>query len=139
MNWGKGIIIAMAAFIGFILVLAITLMRHKVDLVNEDYYLQEIHYQDEIDAQELGFELSQAQVQVQPPFLSVHIHDDWNTKQVELHLTRPNDQRLDKSYTIVGTKTFLIPIDDLEAGNYTLRLECTISGKKAVQSTAITI
>ena len=139
MSWGKGIVIAMATFIAFILVLATTLMRHKVDLVSEDYYLQEIHYQDEIEAQELGFELSAARIEVQATFLSVRIPDDWNTKRVELHLTRPNDRQLDKSYIIIGTKTFLVPIDDLETGNYTIRLECTISGKKAVQSTAITI
>ena len=54
MNWGKGIIIAMSAFVIFILTLVFTLMSNRVDLTSDDYYKKEIGFQDEIEAQRLG-------------------------------------------------------------------------------------
>ena len=38
MNWGKGILIGVGLFMGFILFLVISLMTHRVDLESEDYY-----------------------------------------------------------------------------------------------------
>ena len=36
MNWGKGIIIVMSAFVIFILTLVFTLMSKRVDLTSDD-------------------------------------------------------------------------------------------------------
>ncbi|MEY3438013.1 MAG: hypothetical protein RL265_598, partial [Bacteroidota bacterium] len=50
MNWGRGIILAMALFMGFILFLVVNIMLHTVDLESEDYYKKEINYEQEITA-----------------------------------------------------------------------------------------
>lgn len=53
LNWGTGIILAFAAFIAFILyfvVLASTDQRANHDLVTDNYYEDELGYQQDIDA-----------------------------------------------------------------------------------------
>jgi hypothetical protein len=42
MNWGKGIIVTMAAFMSFILFMVFTLLSKNTDLESEDYYKKEI-------------------------------------------------------------------------------------------------
>ena len=54
MSWGKGIAIALTVFILFIATLVTIIIRQKVDLVSEDYYTQEINYQQEIDGINAG-------------------------------------------------------------------------------------
>ena len=55
-NWGTGIVIAIVAFIGFILYFVITMSTDKTysyDLVTDKYYQQELKYQQEIDAKKM--------------------------------------------------------------------------------------
>ena len=51
-NWGTGIVIAMVLFMAFILQFvyrASMVSKYEHSLVSEDYYKDEIHYQEEID------------------------------------------------------------------------------------------
>ena len=51
-NWGTGIVIAIVLFIAFILSFVyktIFMEEYEHHLVSEDYYKDELHYQEEID------------------------------------------------------------------------------------------
>lgn len=48
-NWGTGIVIALALFASGILYVVYRSVSEKVELVTEDYYSQELVYQDRID------------------------------------------------------------------------------------------
>jgi hypothetical protein len=48
LNWGFGIFILYGAFVVFILFLVFRSSQEKVDLVTEDYYQQELEYQEVI-------------------------------------------------------------------------------------------
>jgi len=51
-NWGTGIVIAMVSFMIFILTFvykSIAMDKYQHELVSEDYYGDELHYQEEID------------------------------------------------------------------------------------------
>ena len=51
-NWGTGIVLAFIAFISFIMYFVISMNTDKSldhDLVNEDYYKQELEFQNDID------------------------------------------------------------------------------------------
>jgi nitrogen fixation protein FixH len=50
MNWGLRITILYLGFIALILTLVFTSMHSKEDLVSKDYYLQELRYEERIDA-----------------------------------------------------------------------------------------
>jgi hypothetical protein len=93
MNWGKGIVIGMATFMTFIIVLVVGLMMNRVDLESEDYYKREINYQEEITAQENANKLeSKIELISNAEFLVVKVPEGEFTK-IEMHLSRPNDPK----------------------------------------------
>ncbi len=60
-NWGGGIVIAIALFMSFILYMVITMMtdkRYDFDLVVENYYQYELGYQDNLDARNRAAQLT---------------------------------------------------------------------------------
>lgn len=139
MNWGKGIVIGMAAFMTFIIVLVVGLMMNRVDLESEDYYKREINYQEEITAQENANKLeSKIEIISNTEFLVVKVPEGEFTK-IEMHLSRPNDQKMDKLFKIEGTKSFLINKKELEKGLYTVELSYMVDNKPCLQKESVTI
>jgi hypothetical protein len=139
MNWGKGIVIGMATFMTFIIVLVVGLMMNRVDLESEDYYKREINYQEEITAQENANKLeSKIELISNAEFLVVKVPEGEFTK-IEMHLSRPNDQKMDKLFKIEGTKSFLINKKDLEKGLYTVELSYMVDNKPCLQKESVTI
>ena len=60
LNWGYGLMLGMTAFIAFIMYFVISMLSSKKydhDLVVEDYYGAELHYQQDIDATKNAFAL----------------------------------------------------------------------------------
>lgn len=49
MNWGKSIVLVFVLFAGFIGGMVFWMTRQRVDLVREDYYQNEMEYQQQID------------------------------------------------------------------------------------------
>jgi hypothetical protein len=140
MNWGKGIIVALSLFVGFILFLVITLMRQDVDLVSEDYYKQEIDYEARIQKEQNGLN-NAAKIKIvnQKSFIIIQLPDSIDLTNVLINLKRPNDEKLDKSFKIEGTKTFMLPKASLEKGKYDLTIEYTINGEECLMKKAITL
>lgn len=139
MNWGKGIAIAMGLFITFIIVLTSTMMSKQVDLVSENYYQQEINYQDEIDAVQSGAQLEPIKSYVEDQFLVFRIPDSTAAKSIAVQLSRPNDSKLDQTFVIEGTKLYLFPLEQLKKGSYTARYAFSIDGVEYVQYADISI
>lgn len=140
MNWGKGIVIGMALFMGFIIFLVVNLMMHKVDLVSEDYYKNEINYGTEISALRNNDQLSsQITLESQTDYVVVKIPQESNFSGIQLILSRPDNEKLDRSFKIEGTKTFLIPKKDLIKGAYNVELRFDSSNKKCLKKDKIYI
>ncbi len=138
MNWGKGIAIALGAFVIFILVLAIKLMSTNVDLVTPDYYDREINYSQEMDAVQNSEDLKEKiALNSIEGYLAIRIPDDLNVKNLEVKLIRNNNDKLDRNYKIANTKTFLIDKKELVAGRYDAELLYTINGEKYMQKEKI--
>ncbi len=139
MNWGKGIVIGMATFMTFIIVLVVGLMTNRVDLESEDYYKREINYQQEITAQENANKLeSKIEIISNNEFVIVKVPEG-DFSKIEMHLSRPNDQKMDKLFKIEGTKSFLINKKDLEKGLYTVELSYLVDNKPCLQKESVTI
>lgn len=134
MNWGKGIMIGMGLFMGFILFLVISLMTHRVDLESEDYYKKEIHYEDEIQALRNADALNdKIKISSSDKFIIVKIPDSLEAEKIKLKLIRQDDENLDKEVSINGTKTFLLPTDDLATGKYLTELHFYINNQPYLQ------
>lgn len=139
MNWGKGIMIVMGLFIVFIGVLVSILISQKVDLVTEEYYQEEIAYQHEIDAISSGNELDALIVSQKDNQLIIQFAKNIEPDSVVLKLWRPNNKKLDQSYSIQGTELFLIPLKDLQQGNYDLKCEYWVGKNVSVQKKQVVI
>lgn len=140
MNWGKGIIIGMATFMGFILFLVISLMQHKVDLVSEDYYQQEIDYDTHINAvntynqskEKIAVKLTENELQLEFP---ATMQDD----SIHVQLKRPDNELLDMQLGIDGMPLAAIPLEKLHKGRYDLIVTGTVGKKDFIYEDVVTI
>ena len=140
MNWGKGLAIVLTLFIGFILYLAINLMRTDFDLVSDDYYLKEINYQDEIQAFQNANSLPfLIKLSITETHVLFQLPESIKYKNVEVNFLRPNDRDLDQTIKIEGTKTYTIEKEKLTPGQYDIRISYTVDNKNCIQKEEIYI
>jgi len=134
MNWGKGIAIALTAFISFIVVLVVILISQSVDLETEDYYKKDIAYQTEIASIENANALSNKPIiTMTNTHIIVQLSSGKKLDNVILSLNRPNDEKMDKRYEIKGTNTFTLDKKELTTGVYKMELSYDINGTSYLQ------
>jgi len=127
MNWGKGLTIAMILFIGYILSMVYMMFGSSADKVEEDYYQQEIQYEQRKVATENGFKFAK-DIQVNTGGKQVEIlfpeGIDFNAVEGTIHFYRPENASLDKKFSFSSEtgRIQLIPSSELAEGNYTLKL-----------------
>lgn len=140
MNWGRGIILAMGLFMGFILFLVVNIMLNTVDLESEDYYKKEINYEQEITAMK-NFNAVNSRIGVSSntEYVVFQLPEKSKITEVEIHFFRPNNTKLDKLFQVNGTKTYLVPKTTLEKGNYSIQLHFKHNQKPCLQKEEITI
>lgn len=127
MNWGKGIIIAMALFMGFILTLVITLMRQDVDLEIDDYYNKELAYNEQYNAQQNYMDgTEKITFNVTTDSLFVIFPKDLQTGAAKIQLQRPNNKQQDAVFDVQASDKVYIPTKSLPKGVF----NCTITGKR---------
>lgn len=131
-TWGHGIVVALASFIIFILSMLFLFPngQKNSEMVTDQYYEEELQYQQVIDAKKRADQLAEK------PFYSQSASgitlkfpesiSNSNTA-VKFVLNRSDDQNLDikKSVTLDANNSFTIPAAVLKGGNYTLRLMWT--------------
>lgn len=134
MNWGKGIAIALALFMGFIIVLVVKMVSQDVELETEDYYKKDIAYQEEITSMENALALTEKpSISLTETHVIVQFPEGLSFTEAQLNLKRPNDETDDRSYKIVGTSMFTLNRSELEKGVYKLELSYTHKDKNYLQ------
>jgi hypothetical protein len=138
MNWGKGIIIFMASFMAFILWMVFTLMSKNTDLESEDYYKKEIAYEQEIQAQRNANSAKEkVKVSENKEFVILQFPSKEKLDTVSVEFFKPNDQKLDKIFAEVGTKTMMVDKKKLQKGLYLININYQIGDKKLLQKEEI--
>ena len=138
MNWGKGIIIFMASFMAFILWMVFTLMSKNTDLESEDYYKKEIAYEQEIQAQRNANDAKvKVKVTENNEFVILQFPAEEKIDTVSVEFFKPNDQKGDKLFAEVGTKTMMVDKKKLQKGLYQINIHYQISTKKFLQKEEI--
>jgi len=135
LNWGHGLAIALGCFILFILFLIFIfpMGKQNAEMISNNYYEEELKYQDIIDAKENAAKLeaiptykatSEGMMVSFPESIKV---DD---NMVNFVLFRTEDSNLDvKKEVGLQHNVFLIPKKVLSAGSYTLKLKWTENKK----------
>ena len=140
MNWGKGIALTLGAFIVFIMYMVIQQMSTRIDLVSDDYYIQEMNYSSELKAinRDRGF-VNRPEVSQTEKHLVIQLPADFDLQKVSVHLRRPNNEEDDQQFSVEGTKMFIIEKDKLIEGNYQIVISYTIDDIQYIQKKDIVI
>jgi hypothetical protein len=127
MSWGVKITMLYAGFVLFIATMVSMSISQKVDLVSEDYYEQELQFQDKINLFDRTQALSnQLSWQVQKDKLTLDFPAQFRGKQTsgKVFFFRPSDAVLDKSMKIQADTltTKSISIKTLKKGLYKIQI-----------------
>lgn len=143
-NWGKGIALAIAAFMGFILYFVIKVQSDSTydnELVADDYYKQEIEFQQEIDKKQNTANLKE-KVTVETSQEGIQITFPQGLKPEEIKgkisLYRPSNQKLDFERPIsLSTSHLLIPKNDLVDGRWDISIDWSYQDQEYLDESTI--
>ncbi len=128
-TWGHGIVLALGTFIIFILsmIFYFTSTWKNSELITDDYYEEELAYQDVIDAKTLANQLPEKPKYIQDVtgiriIFPADINNSNTKLRIDLH--RAEDQKLDviREMTLDSQNSIFIPAAILAKGNYVLRV-----------------
>ena len=144
-NWGTGIVLAFIVFISFILFFVITMSTNKKyehDLVTENYYGQELEFQDEINNETNAQSLEQDIIwKKTSDGLVIEFPENLKANDITGHvfLYRPSDKHLDFETTIsLSNHTLLIPDKRLPGGRWNIKVDWQIDGNSYLYKKEIT-
>ena len=136
-NWGTGIVIAIVAFMGFILYMVITMSTDKkfsYDLVTEKYYQQELGFQDEINAEKNALELKEkVTVKRTEKGLKIEFPKEFSPEEIKgkVFLYRPSNKQLDFEIPISISNTYLlVPEKRLLDGRWNINISFKYNNKE---------
>lgn len=128
-TWGHGVIVALGAFICFILFMIFLFPngQKNSELITDNYYEEELAFQDVIDAKKRADSLAEKpQYSQAQDGIKITFPKDINNgnSKIRFHLFRTDDQTLDvkKDMILDANNAFLIPEKVLVKGNYTLKV-----------------
>ena len=126
-NWGTGIVIGLILFMGFILAMVFMMStdkKYNYDLVTDEYYKEELKFQEEIDAENNSLLLSEKVRILRKPegLLLIFPKEVAENKIIgTVNLYRPSNKRLDFKIPLELSKSeLLIPKDQLLDGRWNI-------------------
>ena len=133
MNWGKGLAISLIAFAAMMAAFGIASARRTETLVTENYYAEELRYQDRINAQVRARALSApVRITVGEDRVRIQFPGEMTGKMItgQLRLLRPNDARADRELALSADPegSFVSQALGLWPGRYDATLEWQVGG-----------
>ena len=134
-NWGTGIVLAIAVFMGISISVGIFMMKQDVNLVSDDYYDKEIKYQQQIERIERTNKLEKENIiSYKGSVVTIELPLKFSSKTVEgeVHFYRPSDATSDLKIplSIDSSGIQIIPVSALEKGLWTIKVDWLILGKE---------
>ncbi|HMC01080.1 MAG TPA: FixH family protein [Flavobacteriaceae bacterium] len=135
-NWGTGVVIAFIGFISFIMYFVINMNINKKydhDLVTEDYYKEELQFQNDIDKQKNGNNLTE-NIYWKKTEEGIILNFPKTLKANEItgkvFLYRPSNKQLDFEIPLsLSNQYLLIPDKRLLDGRWNIKVDWQYNGK----------
>ena len=134
-NWGTGIVLAFIGFIGFIMYFIITMNindKYDHDLVTEDYYGEELAYQNDIEKLKNAKDLIEnISYEKTTEGLKIRFPKNLDFKKItgKMFLYRPSNKQLDFESKISLSNTYLlIPDNRLVDGRWNIKIDWQYNG-----------
>jgi hypothetical protein len=136
-NWGTYIVIAFALFISFIMYFVIKVQsdsKYDNDLVVEEYYKHDAHFQDEMNRIQNAHDLKvKPIITVISNGVTVVFPNDFSPKEIkgQVNLYRASNKKFDFQVPLNfnQTATLLIPKDKFVGGEWKVNMEWQYKGK----------
>jgi len=135
-NWGTGVIIAFIGFISFIMYFVINMNINKKydhDLVTDDYYKEELQFQNDIDKEKNGNNLTENITwQKTNEGLLLNFPKTLKAENItgNVFLYRPSNKQLDFEMTLsLSNQYLLIPDNRLLDGRWNIKVDWQYNGK----------
>ncbi|QOG01683.1 FixH family protein [Flavobacterium sp. MDT1-60] len=136
-NWGTGIVIAFALFMTFILYFVFEVQsnsKYDNDLVVEEYYKHDSHFQEEMARIQNAHDLQQKpSIVYNEQGVKVAFPANFESDKIKgnILLYRPSNKKFDFNTQITLTNsTLLIPKDKLVKGRWDVNMEWQYNGTK---------
>ena len=143
MNWGHKLTLGIVAFMGFIIFLVVSTSLVSTDLVTDDYYEQELKYQDRIDAEENTAGLNgEFVVSSSGDMITIQLPSDFYNLEVigSAHFYRPDNADLDRLFKLRRNSLELsVPKSKFKSGTYVLKISCEVDGKDYYHSEELSL
>ncbi|MCG2794191.1 MAG: FixH family protein [Weeksellaceae bacterium] len=129
LNWGHGLAIALGCFIVFILFLIFIfpIGKQNAEMVSDNYYEEELQYQDIIDAKNNAAKLAQiptCKASSEGILITFPEGSKVDNNTANFILFRTDDSNLDvKKEATLQHNLLLIPAKVISKGSYTLKLK----------------
>jgi hypothetical protein len=127
--WPYAIMGWFAIFITGIVTWIVYASHQRMDLVNSDYYSQEILYQNRIDAKARATGKADVAYDTVKQLITIQIPDAQNISQGEVHFYCPNNAKLDHNVKLaLNAGTQQLDSRSLRAGLWKVRLHWKVEG-----------
>jgi hypothetical protein len=142
-NWGVRITGLYLGFVAIIVTLVVGSARQSFDLVSEDYYQQELAYQDVLDAGKNQTLLSvPVQVHANETILTIDFPAEFQGQMLtgKVHFYSPVNSAWDKVIPInSSSNTMTVNRSDLKNTRYSIKINWTANGKAYYQESEINL
>jgi len=145
-NWGTGIFIAFATFMGFILTFVFLVQsdsKYDNELVVEDYYKYETGLQKKLNKEENAISLAdKIQLEQNKNGLRIQFPKTFDFKKItgKVSLYRPSSQKLDFEIPIsLSSSDLLLPKSDLAGGRWDIIVDWEFNGVGYLDKKQLTI
>jgi nitrogen fixation protein FixH len=138
--WPHAIICWFALFITAIVVWIVYASRQRMDLVNSDYYAQEILYQNRIDAAARAHGKAELAYDAAKQLITIQIPDAQKISDGEIHFYCPNNAKLDHTLKLaLNAGTQQLDSRSLRAGLWKVRVHWKADGADFYSDKSIVI
>ena len=133
MRFRNGIIIAMIAFVAFIVTLAVMINSKNTELISEDYYLKEKLFNDDYDAQQRAVNhKNPIKLIKRQALICFENQSDLAIEKIELAFVRMNDGKADFNLKNQDVPACILS-DKLKKGNYQIQIRFEVRNQTYLQ------
>lgn len=146
MSWGWKIVVLYSAFVIMTLSMVVYFMGQKVDLVADDYYKQEIEYQNQIDKisntkalnEPIGYEYISKNRTIKLRFPQTHLNAELKGK---INFYRPANADEDRAFDIrpEASGEQIISVSAMNKGLWKIKISWTSGGKAFYDEKVVTL
>lgn len=143
MNWGNKLLVTFIVFGAGMTYLVYRSVKTNYELVDKEYYKNELAYQQVIDGSARANALSATEVRQDSEGIVLQLPAEMKNKPVSgtVHFYCAYDEKRDKKYTLQpspeGVQTF--PAAQLQAGTYTVKISWVSNGSSYYTEKNLTI